>query len=376
VLKIKSCKKIHYGELAEGCKECILGRKSVLFITGKCHYQCFYCPISDDKRMVDIVKINEKIIHDPDENTGFEEIVREIKLCNSWGVGITGGDPLLVVERTSRYIRSLKKEFGKKFHTHLYTSLQCVTSERLNEVVRAGLDEIRFHVPIEDKTFWSRLELAKDNILKRGVEIPAIPGTKSLLKELLDYIKSLGFISFVNINELEFSDVSDNQLTDKGFYVKDQLSYAIENSEDLARWAVDYGRSIDLPVHFCSASFKDDIQLRNRLLLRAENIRKPYDDLDDDGLLVRGEIRLNSVGLAEEFSLKEVFDTLKEYYEIPDEMIFLDDDRILIAGFILEEIFRDLQDHKEDFLFSDYIEASIIKEYPTDDHLLIEKHPL
>ena len=377
MLKPKTCNKVKFGPLAKGCEQCILGRKSVLFITGKCHYQCFYCPISDDKRNKDLVKINERIIKNPDSEEGREELIKEIKLCNSWGVGITGGDPLISINRTCNYIKLLKKEFGKEFHIHLYTSLQCVSKKALEQLEEAGLDEIRFHIPIDQKQYWARLDLAKDiNKIKRGVEIPAIPHTQELLKEMLDFIKKRKFIEFVNVNELEFSDISENTLTKKGFFVKNELSYGIKNSEELGKWAVKYGEEIKLPTHYCSAGFKDEIQLGNRLMLRAESIAKAYDDIDDEGMLIRGEIRLTSQGVAEEFSLKEISDALKEYYEIPDEMMEVDDDRILIASWILEEIYRDIREHKEDFLFGDYIEASIIKEYPTADHMLLERNPL
>jgi pyruvate formate-lyase activating enzyme-like uncharacterized protein len=379
-LEIKTCEKIKNGDLTRGCKQCIEGRKSVLFITGKCHYQCFYCPISDDKRGVDIVKINEFVVEQPDSPQGLLDIIKEIKLCQSLGVGITGGDPLLVIDRTCEYIKALKKSFGKQFHIHLYTSLQCVTQDRLFALEKAGLDELRFHVPIENISLWEKIEFAKDLNMLVGVEIPAIPGMLEKTKELVYYCKNSCVIKFINLNELEFSDVSEETLTEKGYYVKNELSYGIRNSEDLAKVAVEYGKEINFPVHYCSASFKDKIQLGNRLLLRAQSVAKPYDTVDEQGMLTRGEIILTSQGLAEafdgEFNIKEIKDALQDYYDIPEDMLDIEDKRIIIAPWILEEIYRDIQDHKEDFLFGDYIEAFIVKEYPTADHFSLERTPL
>lgn len=373
---MKTCEKIKNGDLTFGCKQCIEGRKSVLFITGKCHYQCFYCPISDDKRGLDLVKINELVVSKPDSPTGIAKVINEIKLCKSWGVGITGGDPLLAIDRTCKYIVELKKTFGKQFHIHLYTSLQCVTLDKLLKLEKAGLDELRFHVPLDKKDLWKRMTFAKDLKLLVGVEIPAIPGTLEKTKELVNYCKNSGIIKFMNINELEFSDISEEKLTEKGYYVKNELSYGIKDSETLGIAIVEYGKEINFPIHYCSASFKDEIQLGNRLLLRAQSVAKAYDEVDEQGMLTRGEILLTSEGVAEEFNLKEIKEALQDYYDIPNEMIDLEDTRIIIAPWILEEINRDIQDHKEDFSFGEFIKANIVKEYPTSDHFNLEKNPL
>lgn len=373
---MKTCEKITSGDLTQGCKECIDGRKSVLFITGKCHYQCFYCPISDDKRGNDLVKINELVVSQPDLPIGLAKVINEIRLCKSLGVGITGGDPLLVIDRTCEYITALKKTFGKQFHIHLYTSLQCVTQDKLLQLEKCGLDELRFHVPLEDITMWEKIEFAKDLNMLIGVEIPAIPGMLEKTKELVYYCKNSGIIKFMNINELEFSDISEETLTEKGYYVKNELSYGIKDSEDVGKALVEYGKEIKFPIHYCSASFKDEIQLGNRLILRSQSVAKVYDEVDDQGMLTRGEIVLTSAGLAEEFDLKEIKDSLQDYYDIPNNMIDLEDTRIIIAPWILEEIYGDIQDHKEDFLFGEYIDAYIVKEYPTSDHFTLEKNPL
>ena len=47
------------GELAKGCKSCVKGEKMVVFITGICNNQCFYCPVSEQKNMKDVVYANE-----------------------------------------------------------------------------------------------------------------------------------------------------------------------------------------------------------------------------------------------------------------------------------------------------------------------------
>ena len=95
------------GCLEKGCQLCVKGSKLVLFVTGICSRNCYYCPLSEKKKNKDVVYANEwPILKDSD-------IIKEAELCNAKGAGITGGDPLLVCERTCSVIKKLKKTFRK-----------------------------------------------------------------------------------------------------------------------------------------------------------------------------------------------------------------------------------------------------------------------
>jgi len=106
----------HTGSLPKGCRLCGTGGKLVLFVTGLCGKGCFYCPLSTEKRGKDAVFANEKRV------ASDRDIIDEAKLIDAAGTGITGGDPLAVPARTIRYIRMLKRRFGKGHHIHLYTA--------------------------------------------------------------------------------------------------------------------------------------------------------------------------------------------------------------------------------------------------------------
>jgi pyruvate formate-lyase activating enzyme-like uncharacterized protein len=361
-------KKIFSGRLATGCTFCMKGRKSVLFITSRCHYECFYCPISDDKRKEDVMKINETRILHPESEDAFTKVCDEIRLCQSTGVGITGGDPLATPQRTYYYIKALKKEFGKSFHIHLYTSPQLVSKEKLLHVTSVGLDEIRFHLNVEDDSLWKRILFANTLSLKVGVEIPAIPGTLVQSKKLLDFCKTHK-IEFVNINELEYSDVGDAPLHTKGFVVKNSVSYGIRSSEELAKELVAYGKKIGLRVHYCSASWKDAVQLGNRFLLRSQKVAQPFDVVDAEGLLTRGEIRLMNQS---NFSLTQILDMILEEFELQTTDYCLATDRILFNADVLEQLWPQLASHNDLPWLID-VQAAIVTEYPTSDNFIVEK---
>jgi pyruvate formate-lyase activating enzyme-like uncharacterized protein len=130
------------GNLTKGCQECVLGNKTVLFITGKCERKCYYCPLPESRKNLDVVYANERKLSNIN---ALSEAIEEAKLCSSKGIGITGGNPLLVLSRTIKFIRAFKKAFGKKFHIHIYLPTDIASKDKLEKLAKSGVDEIRFH---------------------------------------------------------------------------------------------------------------------------------------------------------------------------------------------------------------------------------------
>ena len=91
---------------AEGCIQCQMGSKLVLFVTGKCHWGCDYCPLSDNRRETPDMFANER------RCSNFDEVIEEGKAMRATGTGITGGDPMLDFDKTVLAIRELKKHLG------------------------------------------------------------------------------------------------------------------------------------------------------------------------------------------------------------------------------------------------------------------------
>ncbi|HEY6239189.1 MAG TPA: radical SAM protein, partial [Thermoplasmata archaeon] len=196
------------GELSPACQQCREGRKLVLFVTGLCRFRCFYCPVSERRNQKDVTYANERVV------TCDEDILEEARAIGAGGTGITGGDPLGEIDRTERYVRLLKKEFGPAHNIHLYTHEP--NAEKLQRLARAGLDEFRLHIPhylwgplaADGGAYRAVLEAAPSWGLRRGVEIPVLPEKESELLSLLRALDGIG-VDFVNLNELEFSETNE-----------------------------------------------------------------------------------------------------------------------------------------------------------------------
>ncbi|MBW2981036.1 radical SAM protein [Candidatus Woesearchaeota archaeon] len=361
------------GRLPIGCQLCVQGAKLVLFVTGLCSRKCYYCPLSDVKRNKDDIWANEWKIEK------VNDIIEEAKLCSAKGAGLTGGDPISKLDRTISLIKLLKREFGKEFHIHLYTPTKLITEEKLKKLYKAGLDEIRFHPDIEDNKDWSRIELAKKFNWSVGVEIPVIPGKAKETKKLIDYLSRIN-IDFLNLNELEISDTNANKLLEKGFRTKDNISYGIKGSEQLALKLLKYAEKKIPNIHYCTATLKDKVQMGNRIKRRAKNIAGDYDIMNFDGTLKRGALYLDKLkpgfgyrrklGSLNKNSIKDFIKKLNKIkkeltdeFHIPQNLINVDKIklRILIDSKIMIQLINQIKNKN--------LKPAIVEEYPTHDQL-------
>jgi len=326
----------------------------VLLVTGECAAGCFYCPLSAEKRGRDVMYANERRFLSPDQ------MIEEAELMDALGTGVTGGDPLMAIGRTVGLIRVLRERFGRSHHIHLYTA--SADRGRIARVAEAGLDEVRFHPPVR---MWSDLgrtpyraavRAAKGLGMSVGLELPVIPGRGRDLVSAIAFADSEG-LDFVNLNELEFSETNWMALRRAGFEVKDDISAGVEGSEELA---INLLRlRADTPLHYCSASFKDGVQLRRRIMRRARNVRRPHELLTRDGTLLKGVVETADRSMTAAWLLKR--------FDIPGELVYSNPakDRLEIAPWVLEEIADELE-----------LPSYIVEEYPTADALEVERTPL
>ncbi|MBR9676330.1 radical SAM protein [Candidatus Woesearchaeota archaeon] len=351
------------GRVSKACKQCAKGKKSVFFITGLCPRRCNYCPLSDDKKNSDVTFINEW------ETRNEREVIKEIKLCKSRGVGITGGDPLVSFARTTKFIKLLKKTFGRRFHVHLYTTLSLIDDEKLTKLFNAGLDEIRFHPDLNKEREWEKIGIASKYKWKVTLEIPAIPKKYSQIKKLIE--TTAEWIDYLNINELELADNSFSTLG-RDYEAKNELSYAVKGSQNTAYHIMRHAAKLGVKnIHYCTATLKDKYQLANRIKKRGKSIKKSFDKLTKEGMIVRAAIYHKPFVIHQ----KPSKDTLQKIDEISDFLIslgvkekkvYLDKDfgRVLTSSKIAIKYAEALKDKKW--------HVYIVEEYPTKDAFPIE----
>mgnify|MGYP003691119139 FL=1 len=333
----------------EGCIQCQMGSKLVLFITGNCHWQCDYCPLSETRRDVDWMFANERRCET------FDEVIEEARAMRATGAGITGGDPLMAKERTLEGISRLKSEFGSGFHLHMYTSIP-FRPEVAREFAEAGLDEIRFHLlGLDSERYRSTTSACAEAGILTGVEIPCEPDKRDELLALLDDLRTFD-ISFLNLNELEITVGNHENMELRGFNLSTEITAGAAGSNELAYemksrvMAAEQG----LPDHsdgitrepygfhlkYCTAVFKDAGQLRRRFLRRGESVIAPHEVLTEDGTLIFGAIDADSG------SKDDWMDELVDETGLPRRFLLWDEqnERIEMPLVVAEDIAEEIED--------------------------------
>lgn len=350
----------HRGALSPGCEQCQEGKKLVLFVTGLCRFRCFYCPVSERRNQLDVVYANERpVVQDAD-------VIEEARAIGAAGTGITGGDPLGVIDRTVHYVELLKSEFGPGHHIHLYTHEP--NAEKLQRLARAGLDEFRLHIP---HYLWGSLEShgsAYRDVLasapswgiRRGVEIPVLPEKERELRRLLRALDPLR-LDFINLNEMEFSATNERALHQRGYRIDRWNGWGVKGSRATAEKLV---RELHLvtPLHYCSSRFKDSVQLRKRLLRRAERTAPPFADRTEDGTILLGIVES-----PDDLQLSRVVEAVGSVGRVRpgDYRVDAARRRVELAPDRLRRFARRLE-----------FPAFAVELYPTDDALEVERTPL
>jgi len=283
----------------EGCIQCQMGSKLVLFITGNCHWRCDYCPLSETRRDIDFMYANERPCG------SFDEVIEEARAMRATGAGITGGDPLMARERSLEGIRALKEEFGQEFHLHMYTSIP-FRPEWAADFADAGLDEIRFHfLDLEADQYKETIAACAQSGILTGVELPCEPDKEEELMQILEDLRDFD-VSFLNLNELEITVGNHDNMELRGFNLSTEITAGAEGSSELAQslrdrvMAASIGARDPLDgmarepygfhLKYCTSVYKDAGQMRRRFMRRGEATIAPHETLSEDATLVFGAI--------------------------------------------------------------------------------------
>ncbi len=315
----------YYSYLPEGCRICRKGAKLVLFVTGVCKSSCFYCPVSREKIGKDVVYANERIVR------SAGDFLEELRLMDAEGIAITGGEPLLRLDRVVEFLK-MSKKLG--LHTHIYTSI--AADEKMLRKLE-GLDEIRFHPPElkNPEKYENSIRIAKKLGMDAGFEIPAV----CYRQEIVDIVNKLD--AFLNVNQVEASETNWQNLVSRGFRIED---YYID-TPDIVR---EYERAEKF--HYCSARFKDVAQFRRRLIRMAMNHPSFY-QITMEGTLICCRIE-GELDRAERLLKKLGY----EYVRLENCI----------------ETSPQLVDEIGEFLKSEGFRLSIVERYPTSNRTVLE----
>ena len=289
----------------EGCIQCQMGSKLVLFITGHCHWMCDYCPLSETRREIDFMYANERKIEIGD----WQAVIEESRAMNATGAGITGGDPVMARERVLEGVRILKAEFGPEFHLHMYTSIP-FKPEWAEDFAAAGLDEIRFHfLDLESEKYRKTITACKNSGMLTGVELPCEPDKEEELMQLLETMREMD-VQLLNLNELEITVGNHDSMELRGFNLSTEITAGAAGSAELSIAMRDRVMAAQLGIpdptdgvlrepygfhlKFCTATYKDSGQLRRRFIRRGEHTIAPHETLTDDGTLIFGALSSSS----------------------------------------------------------------------------------
>jgi pyruvate formate-lyase activating enzyme-like uncharacterized protein len=122
---------------------------------------------------------------------------------------------------------------------------------------------------------------------------------------------------------------------------------AVDGSHEILDTMGDHER-----VYFCTSVFKDAAQHRNRLKRMAQNVRRPFDEVTEDGTLVYGKTTVDP----------DRFEELG----VPAEFYTVKTNHVEVAWWLLEEMVED----------GDLAEGEIVEQYPTVDGTVVERTPV
>ncbi|OGR46195.1 MAG: hypothetical protein A2X40_06825 [Elusimicrobia bacterium GWC2_65_9] len=245
--------------LPPGCKPCLSGRGTNLYVTGLCTRDCFFC--FNQKPRKDELVVHGIPVKEPEEAAA---IVERFDLRS---VGLSGGEPLMFPERVLRLIASLRAMKSPP-RIDLYTNGDRSDEHLLRALKATGLDSIRFDVVARDFDL-APVALAKTIFDEVAVEVPVVPEQLAALKKMCLELDRLG-VPFLNIHELFLCAENEGRVLAKGETAKAggeskhllwrPTAQSLEACLELLLFALEHCRR--LSVYLCSCGTQENISKR------------------------------------------------------------------------------------------------------------------
>lgn len=274
--------KLDCRNLSPGCRACMAGSWSCLFINSRCNAACFYCPSAQEEAAVPVT--NTIPFDRSDEYAAY------VDRLGFTGVGISGGEPLLNLDRSVEYLDAVKRRLGDRVHTWLYTNGLLLTEQGARRLRGSGLDELRVDISAVGYSLEA-VSLAARVFPTVTVEIPAIPEDEGLLQGLLPRLVDAG-VAHLNLHQLKATPYNLKAFADRGYTFQHEEQLTVLGSElsalRLLRRALDQGTP--LPINYCSLAYKMRFQKVAARQRGAALIRRSYEDICQSGLLRQASV--------------------------------------------------------------------------------------
>lgn len=263
--------------LSKGCQLCGEGNWSCLFITGKCNANCFYCPTSQN---IDGIPSTQRTSFD-----NVDDYIQYLEYFNFKGASLSGGEPLIVFDRTLDYVKNIKKYFGDKMYLWIYTNGILGSKEMYKQLANAGLDEIRFDIGASNYDL-KYIKLVKDSIPNISVEIPAVPEDLEQIKQILPELIEIG-VTNLNLHQLRLTNYNAPKLLQKNYTYLHGEQATILESELTALKIIEFvaDNNLKIGVNYCAFHFKNRFQKAGFRKKIASKFIKPNLQLTDNGFL-------------------------------------------------------------------------------------------
>ena len=122
-----------------------------------------------------------------------------------------------------------------------------------------------------------------------------------------------------------------------------------------------------ITIHFCSSGSKDSIQLVQRFKHRASQVKRPFDQVSEEGELQYGRFFVDSAD-----QLSELLQLLYDEFDVPDDYVEINERNFSVdtAWYIVDEITAMLREYLP------RLKAEIISRHPIEDGPITYLEPL
>ena len=238
--------------LSKGCELCGQGEWSCLFITGKCNANCFYCPANQEHDGIPSTQLTS--FDNP------EDYIAYLEYFGFKGSSLSGGEPLMVFERTLEYVTKIKQHFGNNLYLWMYTNGLLGSEDKFKQIANAGIDEIRFDIGATNYNL-KFFKYAQGIIPNLTVEIPAVPEEFDKLKQVIPELIELG-VTNLNLHQLRLTNYNAPKLLKRNYTYLHSEQATVMESELTALKLIEFVADNNLPigVNYCAFHFKNRFQ--------------------------------------------------------------------------------------------------------------------